>query len=105
MISSSEIHAEWKTYRNYITKQPKEDLQEQLTQLVSNEMLVVNLSTLSDICLSIPVGTASVERSFSDLKLIKTNWLGESSLSSLMKIAIESPETLSDDDLLVYVTV
>ena len=48
LISSSEIHAEWNTYHNYITKQPK-DLQEQLTQLVSNEMLVAmfpNLSTL-----------------------------------------------------------
>ena len=74
LIFSSEIRAE--CYRNYTTKQPKEDLQEQLTQLVSNEMLYIvamlpNPNTLSDMCLSIPVGTASVERSFLDMKLIK----------------------------------
>lgn len=105
LISSDEIHAEWKTYRNYITKQPKEDLQKQLTELISNEMLItmfLNLSTLSGIYLSIPVGTASVERSFSEMKMIKTrlrNWLGECSLSYLMKLSIESPEKRSDDDL------
>ena len=41
------------------------------------------------------------------MKLIKTrlrNRLGELSLSYLMKIAIESPETLSDSDLEEVVT-
>ena len=69
LISSSEIHAEWKTYRNYITKKKKEDLQEHL--IVSNEMIVATFPNLSTFCLSIPIGTASVERSFSDMKLIK----------------------------------
>ena len=61
-----------------------------------------NMSTLANICLAIPVGTASVERSFSQMKLIKTrvrNHIGESSLSYLMKISIETAETLSDNDL------
>ena len=80
-------------------------MQAQLKQLASNEMLVTmfpNLSTLSTICLSMPVATASVERSFSQMKLIKTrlrNRMGERSLSNLMKITIESPEKLSDNDL------
>ena len=42
------------------------------------------------------------------MKLIKTrlsNRLGELSLSHLMKIAIESPETLSDSDLEEVVTI
>ena len=50
----------------------------------------------------IPVATASVERSFSQMKLIKTrlrNRIGEKSLSYLMKIAIESPAKLTDEDL------
>ena len=58
-------------------------------------------STLGNICLSIPVSTASVERSFSQMKLLKTrlrNCLSDSSLSHLMKIAIESPDKLSDSD-------
>ena len=60
------------------------------------------LNTLANVCLSIPVGTTSVERSVSQMKMIKTqlrNRIGETSLSYLMKIAIESPEKLCDIDL------
>ena len=66
------------------------------------ETMFPNLNRLAKICLSIPVGTASVEISFSQMKMIKTrlrNHIGESSLSSLMKIAIELPEKLSNSDL------
>ena len=45
---------------------------------------------------------ATLERSFSQMKLIKTrlhNALSDCSLSHLMKIAIEAPEVLSDSDL------
>ena len=77
----------------------------QLHELVTYETLISmfpNLNTLASICLTIPIGTASVERSFSQMKMIKTRLrsrLGEKSLSHLMKIAIESPEKLSDSDL------
>ena len=53
------------------------------------------------ICLTIPVATASVKRSFSQMKMIKTrsrNRMGENSFY-LMKLKIESPEKLSDSDL------
>lgn len=52
------------------------------------------------VCLSIPVGTASVERSFSQMKMIKIrlrNHLGEQNLAHLMRIAIETPEKLPDN--------
>jgi len=100
-----EIQTEWKTFRSYLSKQPKETLYLQLTELTTSDMLRVmfpNISTLANICLSIPVSTASVERSFSQMKLIKTrirNRIGQSGLSYLMKIAIETPEKLSDSDL------
>ena len=77
----------------------------QLKELTMNSMLIAmfpNLSIIANICLSIPVGTASVERSFSQIKMIKTrlrNLLGELSLSLLMKIAIESPQKKADRDL------
>ena len=61
-----------------------------------------HLNTLANVCITIPVGTASVERSFSQMKMIKTrlrNQMGEKSLSYLMKIATESPQKLSDNDL------
>ena len=104
-LVSSDLPTEWKTFRRYITNQPKEDLNQQLKELSTNSMLETmcpSLSTLAKVCLTIPVGTASVERSFSQMKLIKTrlrNHLGDTNLSHLMKIAIESPHTLSDEDL------
>ena len=64
------------------------------------EILCPGLNTLAKVCLTIPVGTASVECSFSQMKMIKTqlrNRLGEANLLHLMKI--ESPETLSDAEL------
>jgi len=51
--------------------------------------------------MSLPVGTSSVE-SFSKMKMIKTrirNRLSEKRLSYLMKISIESPQKLTDEDL------
>ena len=48
-----------------------------------------HLSDLAKVCLSIPFGTASVERSFSQIE-IKTrlrNRLGEQNLAHLMRIA------------------
>ena len=104
-LTSAEVSTEWKTFRHYLTKQPKEDMGVQLQELVTNDMLKTmfpSLNTLANVCLSIPVGTASVERSFSEMKMIKTrlrNRIGESSLSHLMKIAIESPEKLCEMEL------
>lgn len=102
---SPDISTEWKTFRRYMSKQPKDNLQLQLKDLASNEMMKTmfpNLSTLATICLCIPVATASVERSFSQMKLIKTRLrsrLCDTSLSHLMKITIESPDKLTDSDL------
>ena len=104
-LVSSEVKAEWKTLKHYLAKKTQEDMASQLHELVTNETLISmfpNLNTLASICLTIPIETASVERSFSQMKMIKTllrSRPGEKSLSHLMKIAIESPEKLSDSDL------
>jgi hypothetical protein len=53
-----------------------------------------NMSTLAKICRVIPIHTADVERTFSQLKLIKTrirNRMQEQTLDSLLRIAIEGP--------------
>ena len=78
----------------------------QWKKLTKNSMLIAmfpNLGIIANICLSIPVGTASVERSFSQMKMIKTqlrNRLWSMSLPLLMKIAIESPpQKMSARDL------
>ena len=88
-----------------MSKQPKEDMTAQLKELAINDTIIAllpNLHKLAVIFLSLPVATASVERSFSQMKMIKTrlrNRIGELSLSNLMKIAIESLDTLSDNDV------
>ena len=111
ITSSSDLPTEWKTFRRYITNQPREDIKEQLKELSTNSMMQTmfpNLSILANVCLTIPVGTASVERSFSHMKMVKSrlrNRLGEANLSYLMKIALESPEALSDEELEQIVTV
>ncbi len=50
---------------------------------------------LCNIMLTLPVGTATVERSFSQMKNIKTrlrNRLNDTNLERLMRIVIEGPE-------------
>ena len=50
--------------------------------------------------MALPVGTATVERSFSQMKLIKTrlqNRLSDTNLAHLMRIAIEGPELTAVD--------
>ena len=111
IISSSDLPTEWKTFRRYITNQIREDIKEQLKELSTNSMVQTmfpNFSILANACLTIPVGTASVERSFSHMKKVKSrlrNRLGEANRSYLKKIALESPEALSDEELEQIVTV
>ena len=67
-LISPELWTEWKTFHRYLSQQSKVTLNSQLTTLTTNEILKTmfpNRSTLANICLAIPVGTASVERSFS----------------------------------------
>ena len=50
---------------------------------------------LLNILLTLPVGTATVERSFSQMKLVKTrlrNRVSDINLARLMRIAIEGPD-------------
>ena len=61
-----------------------------------------NLSILGNVCLTIPVGTGSVEHSFSHMKMIKSllrNQLRKANLSHLMRITLESLKDLSDEEL------
>ena len=59
-----------------------------------------NLLKIASIGLMLPISTASVERSFSQVRLIKTrllNSLTEGRLTHIMRIAIESPDQLKDE--------
>ena len=68
---SLNLSTEWKTYHQLL--QLKDDISMQLKELLINDMLIAlfpNLHKWATICLSIPIFTASAERSFSDMKLI-----------------------------------
>ena len=61
-----------------------------------------NLVRLASISLVLPVTMSTVERSFSDMKLTKTrllNRLGEDTLDQTLRLCIEGPPTLADDDV------
>ena len=74
--------------RQLIMSKPKDDMKAQLKEFSSNDRLKTlfpNLSKIDAICLAIPVTTATVERSFSQMKLIKTRLrssLNDKSLSN-----------------------
>ena len=38
-LITTEVRAEWTTFRNYIAKQPKQDMASQLKNLVTTDML------------------------------------------------------------------
>ena len=72
---ATDITTEWKTYRQLLVNKPENNMKLQLKELVCNDMmrtLFPNLCKIATISLSIPVSTASVGRSFSQMKLIKT---------------------------------
>ena len=89
----------------FMAKLPKSDMKSQLNELRSTEMLkctFLNLNTLAAIALSITVSIASIDRTFSQMKLIKMRLrssLNDSSLSNLMKLGIESPDSVTHGNL------
>ena len=111
ITSSSDLPTELKTFRRYITNHPREDIKEQLKELSTNskmQTMFPNLSILANVCLTILLELPLLNALFFDMKMVKSrlrNRLGEANLSYLMKIALESPEALSDEELEQIVTV
>ena len=73
-FTSSDLQTDRKTFRGYITNQPKEDMNEQLKEWSTSSMLEImcpSLSTLVKECQTLTVGTASVKRSFLLRKMLK----------------------------------
>ena len=105
-VDREETAGEWKFFRRVLYKEYKElSFNEVCHRLLTNETLKAafpNLVLLVTIASTLPVSTATVERSFSDMKLIKTrlrNRLGDQTLDHAMRVCIEGPETLSSTDL------
>ena len=105
-IDPEDTESEWKLFRQLMhLHHKKSSLQQVLSALLTNTSLAStfpNLAKLAAILIVLPVTTATVERTFSSMKLIKTrlrNRMGESTLEHTMRICIEGPDRLSNETL------
>ena len=108
VLDSDQLISEWSVFRSALLKE-KEALmsakgltksptfQQLFEEMQSSEAyagIFPETYCLINIMLTLPVGTATVERSFSQMKMIKTrlrNRLSDLNLTRLMRIAIEGP--------------
>ena len=77
-----------------------QDILEEMMKSKTYEGVFPETWKLLNIMMALPVSTATVERTFSQMKLIKTrlrNRLSDSNLEHLMKIAIEGPSISNVD--------
>ncbi|KAI6649896.1 Zinc finger protein [Oopsacas minuta] len=105
-IEAKETESEWKLFRRLIFLQYKgRSLQFVLSRLLGNGEIYAafpNLAKIAAILEVLPVTTATVERSFSNMKLIKTRLrsrMSEETLDYCMRICIEGSDHLSDENL------
>ena len=111
LIDKDEILVEWRLFKRVFLQEAKLVMEEKKTTKPTLQEVKVYMEAsgaysrifpeifkLLNILLVLPVGTATVERSFSRMKQIKTrlrNRLNDANLSHLMRIAIEGPELSS----------
>ncbi len=115
MLDGDELLSEWKLFRLALLVEKKaimEHKEESVSPSMQEILDEMNKShtyrgifpetwKLLNITMALPVDTATVERSFSEMKLIKTRLrsrLSDLNLEHLMKISIEGPP-LTDVDL------
>ena len=112
----SDLQDEWKTFRNYLRVQAgKSDLErpcakEILQKLAAQESDIANtfplLSTIARIILVCPLGTASVERSFSTMSRVCTRLrqrISPETLDHCLRVSIEGPSVLSSEQAALIV--
>lgn len=105
-IDPEDTESEWKLFRRVMFVQHKQSsLQQVLSALVRDGDISAafpNLAKLAAILMVLPVTTATVERTFSSMKLIKTRLrsrMGESTLEHAMRICVEGPDQLPNQTL------
>ena len=111
LINKDEILVEWRLFKRVFLQEAKLVMEEKKTTKPTLQEVKVHMEAsgaysrifpeifkLLNILLVLPVGIATVERSYSRMKQIKTrlcNRLNDANLSHLMRIAIEGPELSS----------
>ena len=97
--SEAEVISEWSSYKQFMMENCTEmSLGQIITDLCTDTTkgrIFPNMTALAKICRVIPIHTGNVERTFSQLKLIKTrvrNRMNEKTLEALLRIEIEGPD-------------
>ena len=91
------------SYFDLFVQHTDSSIQQVLSTLLSSADLPAafpNLAKLAAILIVLPVTTATVERTFSSMKLIETSLqsrMGENTLEHAMHICIEGPDQLPND--------
>ena len=108
-VDPEQAEAEWKIFRRIIyteyRSEKKRGFQKVVTSFLTNNTLVAGFPTLArltTIAMILPVSTATVERSFINMKLIKTrlrNRLGDETLDQAMRVSVEGKSKLTAEDL------
>ena len=99
VVDAEECAQEWSSFRQYFHDNCRELKHREVIQyLCLDQSLTASvypcMSKLAKICRVIPIHTADVERTFSQLKLIKSdirNRMCEKTLDALLRIVIEGP--------------
>ena len=111
-IDKDDTLTEWRIFKRLLYNRFRNSSVQDMTSSVlaseSQCLMFPNVVKLLQIYQIIPLTTATVERSFSTLKLVKTNLrnrLKDSMLDWCMRIAIEGPSTLSDEDITAIIQI
>ena len=104
--------SKWRIFKRLLYgKYEKYNVQHMTSSVLASEsqcLLFPNIVKVIQIYQIIPLTTATVERSFSTVKLVKTNIrsrLIDCTLDSCMRIAIEGPDSLADDDIEAIISI
>ncbi len=109
VLEADQLISEWPVFRRALQKEKEALISSKSLKKAPSFQEVFEAMLLSDayseifpevynlakILLALPIGTATIERSFSHMKMIKTrlrNRLSDENLTHLMRIAIEGPD-------------
>ena len=114
VIDAEEPIAEWQIFKGAVVREINgmmqkkklakpptfQELKVEMMALITYANIFPKIFKLLDILLTLPVGTETVERSFSQMKMVKTRLrskLNDVNLARLMRIAIEGPQLSTTD--------
>ena len=91
-----ECTGEWTSFRQFLKDNYSQKKRGEVVKALCSDSTLAsvhpNMSTMAKICRVVPINSADVERTFSQLKLIKTsirNRMNDKTLDSLWQIVIE----------------